>query len=100
LPVPETVAEHWLFSPTGTLLELHDTLTDVIVAGWIGGVLLPPLLLPPPQAARAISPIDNKSMKTLSLNCKCRLIVSGTALRQAIVQAFFFMAGLLVVSYV
>ena len=49
LPVPETMAEHWLVCPDETVDGVHDAVTDVIV-----GVLPPPLLLPPPQAT--ISP--------------------------------------------
>ena len=30
LPVPETVAEHWLVCPIGTLTALHETCTNVI----------------------------------------------------------------------
>jgi hypothetical protein len=43
-PVPMTVAEHWLVWPDVTVLGEHDAVTDVMV-------VVPPLLLPPPQAA-------------------------------------------------
>jgi hypothetical protein len=39
------VAEHWLVWPVWTLVEVQETLTEVMV-GDTGGVLLPP----PPQA--------------------------------------------------
>jgi hypothetical protein len=33
LPVPDTVAEHWLVWPVWTLVGLQETLTDVMLGG-------------------------------------------------------------------
>jgi phage-related tail fiber protein len=48
LPVPDTVAVHWLVWPIWTLDGIQETLTEVMV-GDTGGVLPP--IPPPPQAA-------------------------------------------------
>jgi hypothetical protein len=51
LPVPVTVAEHWLVWPDVTVEGEHDTVTDVTV-----DVLPPPPLLPPQAAISATPP--------------------------------------------
>jgi hypothetical protein len=35
VPVPETVAEHWLVCPIGTDTVLHETVTEVIVGAGV-----------------------------------------------------------------
>ena len=52
MPVPATVAEHWLVCPVWMEIGAQETVTDVMVADG-GGVLPPPPLPPPPQPDRA-----------------------------------------------
>ena len=60
MPVPDTVAEHWLVWPVWTLAGLHEAVTDVIVGDCDGGV--PPL--PPPQAPSSDDRIVTKASQT------------------------------------
>ena len=69
MPVPDTVAEHWLVWPVWTLAGLHEAVTDVIVGDCGGGVLpLPPL----PQAARRDDRIVMKASQTGRLEVPLR----------------------------
>ena len=62
LPVPITVAEHWLVWPEVTVAGEHDAVTDVMVVE-----PPPPLLLPPHAAISMTVPIASRiaSLRTI-----------------------------------
>jgi hypothetical protein len=64
LPVPETVAEHWLVCPVWRLVAVQETLTDVTEGAGGGGVLL---FVTPPQPAKHNDPRSIRLSKVLHL---------------------------------
>lgn len=58
LPVPETVAEHWLVWPVCKLVGAQATATEVIA-----GVCIRFVIVPPPQPANGNAP-KKKRLKT------------------------------------
>jgi hypothetical protein len=52
LPVPATVAEHWLVWPICTLVGEQETVTDEIAGDWVRFVRVPP---PQPAMRNATS---------------------------------------------
>lgn len=56
LPVPITVAEHWLVPPYVIVIGEHESVTEVIL-----GVVTPPLLLEPQPTVSTRTPTTNSN---------------------------------------
>jgi hypothetical protein len=64
VPVPETVAEHWLVCPAWRLVAAQETVTAVMVGE--GGGVLPATLPLTPQPARDRDPRSDRGIDRLS----------------------------------
>jgi hypothetical protein len=77
LPVPATVAEHWLAFPGCRLLATQLTVTEVMVGEGGGGVLL---RVTPPQPAEHSDPRNIRLSKVLHLIAL--VLTNGQACRE------------------